>query len=380
MSKIPVSLEKCDTYDEMAVAAALTRAVDLVGGMSRYVKHGQRVLLKVNLLRSAAPEEAITTHPAVVKAAVRLVQAAGGVAVIGDSPGGPFRPGLLRAAYRKSGLVQVAEETGAELNEDIEGTLVSHPDGQRIKALEVGSFVTNADVVIPISKLKTHVFMGLTGATKILFGVIPGTSKLAYHAKFPEPEDFGDMLLDIITLIKPALSIMDGITAMDGHGPSGGDPFEVGALLASPDPVALDTVAAHLVGVDPRDSYPLRAAGSRGLPGVRLEEIDILGDSLDALKKTSFNMPVARAEGSGVAFALVGRLAKSLLIASPRSNVNCIGCCICAQNCPVDAITITEQKRAVMDLNICIRCYCCHEMCPENAIDLHRPWIGRMLA
>jgi uncharacterized protein (DUF362 family)/NAD-dependent dihydropyrimidine dehydrogenase PreA subunit len=380
MSKIPVALAKCDHYDEMAVAAALTRAVDLVGGMSRYVQPGQRVLLKINLLRAAAPEEAITTHPAVIKAAVRLVQAAGGEVVIGDSPGGPFRLGLLRSAYRKSGLLQIAEETGAELNEDIEDTLVSLPQGERIKALEVGNFVTNADVVIPISKLKTHMFMGITGATKVLFGVIPGTAKLAYHAKFPEPEDFGDMLLDIITLIKPALSIIDGITGMDGHGPSGGDPFEIGALLASPDPVALDTVAAHLVNVDPRGVYPLRAAANRGLPGVHLEEIELLGDSLDALKKTGFNMPVARAGGEGGAFTLIGRLAKSWLIASPRSNVYCIGCGICAQNCPVDAITITEKKRAVMDLNICIRCYCCHEMCPEKAIDLNRPWIGRMLA
>ena len=380
MSKIPVSLAKCDSYDEMNVAAALTRAVDLVGGMSRYVKPGQRVLLKINLLRSAAPEEAITTHPAVIKAAVRLVQAAGGVAVIGDSPGGPFRLGLLRAAYRKSGLVQVAEETGAELNEDIEDTLVSHLDGERIKALEVGKFVTNADVVIPISKLKTHMFMGMTGATKILFGVIPGTAKLAYHAKFPEPQDFGDMLLDIITLIKPSLSLMDGITGMDGEGPSGGDPFEIGALLASPDPVALDIVAAHLVGVDPSGVYPLRAAASRGMPGVRLEEIELLGESLESLQKTGFNMPAARADAAGGAFNLLGRVAKNWLVASPRSNNNCIGCGICAQNCPVDAITITEKKRAVMDLNICIRCYCCHEMCPEKAIDLNRPWIGRLLA
>jgi ferredoxin len=116
------------------------------------------------------------------------------------------------------------------------------------------------------------------------------------------------------------------------------------------------------------------------MTGTRLEEIDILGEMLESLQKTGFNMPITRAEGSSGAFALLGRVAKSWLIASPRSNNDCIGCSICAQNCPVDAITITDQKRAVMDLNICIRCYCCHEMCPENAIDLHRPWIGRMLA
>ena len=374
----PVSLVRCPTYEDDAVQAAVRRAVDLIGGMGRYVQPGQRVLLKPNLLRSSAPEEMICTHPAVVKAVVQLVQEAGGHAVIGDSPGGPLRAVWLRAVYRTSGMIQVAEETGAELNWDCGETRLSHPAGHLIKALEVGTFVTNADVVISLPKLKTHGLMQLTGATKNLFGVIPGTTKMGYHAKFPEPERFGDMLIDILTLIRPALSLMDGVVGMDGQGPSAGDPCNVGALLASADGIALDVVAATLVGMDVSSIYPLRAAMARGLTSGRVSDIEIVGEAFGDLRAQGFRAPDTHAPSRGTMFFL-SHLVKRWMVAAPSSNGRCTGCGVCVRHCPVKAITLVE-KRAHMDLDTCIRCYCCHELCPERAIDLRKPWLGRLLS
>lgn len=379
-----VSLIRCTSYDEAQVEAALRRAVDLVGGMARYVQPDQRVLLKVNLLRASPPDAMVTTHPAVVKALVRLVQEAGGKPVIGDSPGGPFVRPWVSAVYRSSEMTRVAEETGAELNWDLGETRLSHPDGQLIKSLEVGTYVTSADVVINVPKLKTHNFTHLTGATKNLFGVIPGTAKVGYHANLPGREAFAEMLIDILTLIKPALTVMDGIVAMDGPGPSAGDPFQVGALLAGMDGVALDVVAASLVGLDVNRIYPLRAAIKRGLTTGNVADIDVVGDALTNFHIEGFRAPeTGTVKGRGPAW--LRRLVNRAFVPAPVANSSCIACGVCVRSCPVEAIKIVTLrangdsiKRAVMDLDTCIRCYCCHELCPERAIDLKKSWIGRL--
>jgi len=375
-----VALVRCTSfaYDEHLVEEAVRRSVDLLGGMDRFVSPGQRVLLKPNLLRSASPEDLVCTHPAVVKAMVKMVQEAGGHPVIGDSPGGPFVAAWLRSIYNRSGMTRVAEETGAELNWDFGETLLSHPDGRRVKAIDIGTYLTKADVVISLPKLKTHGFMQLTGATKNMFGAIPGTAKLGYHAKVADPPAFGDMLIDILTLVPPALTVMDGVVAMDGQGPSAGDPFQMGVILASTDGIAMDMIVADLVGMDPHHIYPLRAAIERGLVPASSTEIDVLGDPLSELRVEGFRSPGTHTT-DGRVIEVLGRLVANWFVASPHSNDNCIGCGICADNCPVDAISIIDQ-RAQMDLKTCIRCYCCHELCPHNAIDLRRSWIARLIS
>lgn len=372
-----VALIQCSSYEDAAVQEAVHQAIDLLGGMDHYVQPGQRVLLKVNLLRAASPGSAVCTHPAVVKAVARLVQEVGGHPVIGDSPGGPFHPAWVHSVYALSGMSAVAEETGAELNRNFEETRLSHPQGRVLKALEVGAYVTSADVVISLPKLKTHGFMQLTGAVKNLFGVIPGLTKLSYHSKFPLPEQFAHVLVDIATLIRPALSLMDGIVAMDGDGPSGGDPFTAGALLVSTDPFALDAIAAALVGCDPRQVYTLGAALERDLLPARLEDIAVLGASLEACRVQGFRLP--RTHPFSGRFRLLQNISRHWFVAAPQSNERCIGCGVCVRGCPVKAITLVD-RRAQMDLKTCIRCYCCHEFCPERAIDLRRPWLGRLLS
>ena len=346
--------------------------------MSAYVQPGQRVLLKANLLRAANPDEMVSTHPAVVAAVVRLVQEAGGIPVIGDSPGGLFTSVTLRAVYQRTGMMQVAEQTGAELNWDVGQTRLPHPEGRLIKSLEVGTFCTAADVIISLPKLKTHSFMQFTGATKNLFGVIPGTVKVGYHAKLPRQEQFGEMLIDILTLLRPALTVMDGIVGMQGNGPSAGSPFPVGVVLSSADSVELDVVATALVGIDAHRVYPLRAAMRRGLTTGLVSDVELVGDPFSERVAEGFVAPQTSSALERVP-AFLRSLLTRVLVSAPLVIDRCIGCGICAQNCPVEAIEIAA-KRAIIDLETCIRCYCCHEVCPERAIDLHKSWLGRLLS
>ncbi|MFH0860516.1 MAG: DUF362 domain-containing protein [Candidatus Altiarchaeota archaeon] len=364
--KSTVSIVGCGSYSYDAVSASVRRAAELSGGLNNL---GSRVLLKVNLLRPSRPEEAIVTHPMVVKAVVELLQSRGHEVVIGDSPGGPMVERMLKRAYKLAGLLQVVEETGASLNYDVSYKYVPNPGGKLIKGFQVLNVLDSVDSVVTLPKLKTHVLMQFTGSTKILFGLIPGLLKSGYHGKLKSRENFAEMLVDLLQLVKPELSIMDGVIGMDGDGPAAGSPKQVGLILASSDSVALDAVACSVVGFDPGSVPTLWAAIQRGLWSGRLEDISIIGEPLDSVRVSGFRPPLSPA--SSTLMSLLGSVSRSLFIPSPHSNSNCVGCGICVENCPVDAITL-KDGRARMDLSMCIRCYCCHEMCPHHAVDLRR--------
>lgn len=374
-----VAIKYCPEYTA-DVENTLRAGVDELGGMAKFIKSGQRVLLKVNLLMKKRPEDAVTTHPNVVEAAVRLVQEVGGIPIIGDSPGGPYTMAALNTIYTRSGLRDVAERTGAILNENLEQIVVSHPEGRITKSLTITKSVTDADVVITLSKLKTHGMMTFTGAVKILFGVIPGLQKAEYHFKMSDTKAFAHLLVDIATFVKPSLSIMDGIVGMEGAGPSAGKPRDIGALLVSEDPFALDVVATNLIGLKPEKVSTIMAAREQGFVS-RMEEIELKGDDRTLWRIQDFEVPKAVGVNfldsapmpQGVRRFLMDRV-------RPRPQFNhelCKGCKDCVNNCPSQALVLNDKLRPIVDLNACIRCFCCQELCPQQAVDIVRPWVAR---
>ena len=376
-----VVLKYCPDYTA-DVELRLREGLTEWGGMSAFVQPGQKVLLKVNLLMKKRPEEAVTTHPSVVEAVVRLVQEAGGIPIIGDSPGGPYTVSALQAIYTRSGLGEVAERTGAILNEDVGQTTIQYPEGKLVKSLIVTNCVLNADVIIPLSKLKTHGMMTFTGAVKILFGVIPGLLKAEYHLKMFKISDFADLLVDIATWVRPTLSIMDGIVGMEGDGPSAGRPRDIGALILSTDPFALDVVAADLIGLKPEKVPTLMAARARGLTS-RLNEIQLKGDSRSLWRIQDFLIPKAVSTNFLDMVPLPHNVKKFVLNrVRPRPifvNETCVGCKDCVNNCPPKALTMNENEGPIVDLEACIRCFCCQELCPHQSVKVFKPWLGRKL-
>lgn len=380
----PVSIARCPDYEH--VEEVLEACLDSLGGIGRFVSPGQRVLLKPNLLSAAEPEAAITTHPSVVRAVARLVKRAGGRPILADSPGVdvPSTEGGLRRLYRTTGLLALAEAGEFELSYDATAVSVPNPDGKVVKRLEVFRPAVEADVVIALPKLKTHALTKLSGATKILFGVVPGMGKPGCHAAFHDPSLFGEMLLDIIAAVRPALFVMDGVIGMEGDGPGRhGTPRTLGLLLASPDAVALDLAVCRLVGLDPARVPPLRAARDRGLWNGQVQPTLVGGQSLDEFVVPNFRLP--RGERDGLADAtnmlpipaLFRRMVVDLFAATPVPlAARCTGCASCVKACPVGAIKV-EGRLAVVDKPACIRCYCCHEMCPQAAIDLRVSRAGR---
>ena len=367
-----VAVVKCGSYDESEVEEAVGRLLSLLGGIGCYIKPGDRVLLKPNLLSASDPGRAITTHPAVLKAVVRAVQAAGGKPLIADSPGGPFNRGSLESAYAKSGFKAVAEETGAELNYNTCSMVAHYPEGVLLKRVDLLAILDEVDVVITLPKMKTHMLTTVTGAVKINFGLVPGLTKPAYHLKFQSKELFADMLLDLLLCVKPRLALMDAVVGLEGDGPgSHGTPRKTGLLLGSADALALDVACADIMCIPPLEVSTTQRAVLRGLTSGRAGDLTVVGERLDDVR-VQYRKPSGKKGviGTFISSRLINRMLLDLTLPYPVANSACVRCGVCKQSCPAAAITITDK--AYMDRRKCIRCYCCHELCPHKAVSLKR--------
>ena len=384
-----VYVVRCEQYS--LVREKFSDLAGLMGGMEQIVHRGERIAVKVNLLRAAKPEKAATTHPEVVAAAGELLKKCGALPLIVDSPGAGFMYAkkVLERIYRICGIEEAAKAAEIRMNFDTSYEIVSHSSGLLAKRFEIITPILNADAVFNIAKLKTHGFTQMTGAVKNIFGVIPGLSKPGYHAKLLTADRFSAMLLDLAACISPRLSILDAVVAMEGDGPGAGRPIKTGFLLGSSNPVALDAVAGEIIGLPWQSNPILIEAEKRGCRPNRIEDIEVIGVDKKVLRVRNFKLArtSAPSNGFGGRYAFLKKLAipvmKSMMSAKPRVNPKkCIGCGACEKACPTKAITLTGNgvhKRAGVHHKNCIRCYCCHEMCPHDAIVLDRSLLHRRL-
>lgn len=376
-----VALIRLASYeDREEIADALAAALAPFGGMSAFVKPGDRVLLKANLLAPARPEEAVTTHPEIVRAAIRACKAAGASRVrVGDGPG----VGTTAECMRACGVLAICQEEGAEMAVFEETALYDEPANTIFKRIELTRELKETDVLITLPKLKTHVLMGYTGALKNQFGLIPGTRKAQYHFRLQDRDRLCDLFIDINRAAKVRLAIMDAVIGMEGPGPHGGTPRAIGALIASPDLSAVDVVACELIGMPPA-KYPLLSAAQRsGYGTVDLEDITVVGAALDDMRVPDFKLVTAPQNALRI-LPLPQFMLKWLrrhLSDRPRiDRKKCIKCLRCQNGCPCRPPAINPLKKSgdCVDHSSCIRCYCCHEFCPVDAIELRRSWVERI--
>ncbi len=369
---------KCTDY--AAVGEALATLLDLMGGLEQFVTPGERLILKPNLLSAEHPEHATTTHPAVVAAVGRMVKHAGGAPVILDSPGGgfPHSAATLKRVYRVCGMEQAAQEAGLELCVDPAYQEVAFPAGVLLKRFEILTPVVEAAGVINLCKFKTHGFLSMTGAVKNCFGVIPGLAKPGYHAKLPDTAHFAGMCLDLAACVAPRLSIMDAVVGMEGNGPRNGTPRAVGWLLAAVNPLALDVIAAAMMGLAQADNPLLIEAAKRGLTPTRPEQVELIGATLADMRIPGYQLPSTVPSRSSWLLTTLKPILKNALTVWPQILPDkCVGCGVCRTACPMQVITI--DRIAKIHHHACIRCYCCHEMCPHDAIALKQSLLYRVL-
>lgn len=316
---------------------------------------GKKVVIKPNVLRSATPEEGITTHPAVLKAVMdEVLRRHPASLIVGDNPG-IFSYGMNEKAFQDTGLMEAAgtyyRNIGADtVQVEINSPYVSH-------AL-VSRAIIEADVYISLPKFKTHGLTGLSCAIKNNFGLLVGALKAQTHKQAGNPFAFAEALVDVFAIRVPDLIIVDGVLAMEGNGPASKDLIHLGKILAGDDPVAVDTVVAHMMGF-PELPRTIGLAAAKGFGISDLAQINIDG-------------PLTKIPGFKLPEGMDPRAASTMSAATNvRPVINedlCIVCGTCVEHCPSGALTMHEYP--VVNPELCITCFCCQELCPEKAIEL----------
>ncbi|MBU1727163.1 MAG: DUF362 domain-containing protein [Candidatus Omnitrophica bacterium] len=381
-----ISIARCESYDPSLVLASVKKAIDSLGGITAFIKPASKVLVKPNLLMAAIPEQAVTTHPEVVRAVIKLLKEIDCKVFVGDGPsvwGGNIEN--LGRVFEATGIRKVCEEEGV--------TLVDFDKRRWRGQFPLTTWLDDCDYFINIPKLKTHELTVMTAAIKNLFGLVSGTFKTELHKKHIDPEDFSGALVDIYKEAKPALTIIDGIIAMEGDGPgTGGMPRKADVLLAGSDCVALDTVAALIMKIEPLNVPTIRIAFERGLGEARPGEISLFGDKIEEVITTPFRPPSPARRGKIT--QLVIRVSKKFIRSNPERFVRfvkkfikywpyvlrkkCVRCGACVKTCPNEAISIVND-RVVFDYSKCIACFCCQEICPAAAIKVKKSLLAKML-
>ncbi|MBN1916580.1 MAG: DUF362 domain-containing protein [Verrucomicrobia bacterium] len=267
------------------VADAVRRAIDLVGGIGRFVPPGAKVLIKPNLCIDKDWRSGATTNPAVVEALVRLVRQAGaGNIVIADGT----TVGLsTERVFHATGYDELARRCRVrlvDLNED-ETERIDIREPESLRNIQVAREVLSSDVIINVPLLKTHVHTTVSVSLKNMKGVISPRTKRKAHLVGLEGG-----IVDINRHVPVHLIVVDGIIGHEGLGPQSGDAKPMNLILAGVRPATVDAVATRIMGFDPHEIRHIATAARRGLGEIDVDKIEILGTRLEDVQ-TAFRSP-----------------------------------------------------------------------------------------
>ncbi len=368
-----VNSVKIDSYDSEELSSSLKALLSPLGGLKQFIKPGMTVLINPNLLSARTPDKAVTTQPELVAAVVSACIEIGANVLIGDSPGG-VEKGLIKV-WDNTGMSDVSSTTGARLVGFESGDVQEAAVGNR--RYNLSRYAFDVDFIISIPKLKTHILTNYTGAIKNCYGFIPGLRKADYHKRNPDARSFSEVVVDVFSLVKPGLFIMDGGMVMEGDGPASGKPRWLGYLFASADGVAMDSSVVSILGVGKRKIWPTEIASLRGLGCSDLSSIDRRGPAFAAGVISDFKMP-SNAYLNFIPSFAVKMLEPYLWVRPAINHASCTMCNVCLDSCPQNVIS-KRGGRLEFEYNNCIKCLCCHELCPNKSVFLEKSRLAKLI-
>ena len=347
-----VRVVRCADY-ATGLPPALARLLDACPLLAPAAVSGRRVLVKPNLLTDRTPEEAVTTHPALLRLVVRHLVAAGARVTVGDSPASAAN---LASVLAKTGVGAVCREEGVPFV-PFEGEGARHFERDGF-SFDLARPVVEADLVVSLPKVKSHSLTKLTAAVKNLYGAIPGYGKTTLHRLHPKPRDFGRLLRTVWRELPPVVSLADAVVGMEGQGPANGRPVRLGFLAMSADAFALDLALCRILGLRAETVPYLRGEAANHAP-------DIQGDSVAV---PSFDVPAGSYLLDLLPAGLMRIAAKVLWVRPTFDAARCTACGRCVRACPVSALSQPTSAGPALRRQVCVGCACCHEVCPAGAI------------
>jgi uncharacterized protein (DUF362 family) len=275
MADATVALIKCSDYSPTGIAEAIATQFKILGGLEKFVRPGDTVLLKPNFIAPKSRHHATQTDPAIILAVASLLKDFGARPFVGDSPAW----GNVFTCVKALKLKESLKRLGVPVKQ------LDKPNWCRIGMGEtkvgISSVALDADVIINLPKFKTHQQLVATFAVKNMFGCISGKRKALWHfRKGRNADDFCKLLIRIYEFLNPALTIIDAVTVMDGPGPINGRARPLGWLVGGTDPVACETICCKLVNISPDDLPIIKTARQIRFGCSDLNRIEIAGDDL----------------------------------------------------------------------------------------------------
>jgi uncharacterized protein (DUF362 family)/Pyruvate/2-oxoacid:ferredoxin oxidoreductase delta subunit len=374
MSVTKISLIKCDNYDK--VDNAVRGAIRLLGGMSAFISPSEKILVKPNLLSPKDPSKAVTTHPEVVRAVIKLVKEARAVPVVGDSPGGDIRN--IKNLWKTTHMERICREEKVELiNFEASGSKEFDINDKNIKKVNFSNAALDCDGIINLPKLKTHALMSFSAGVKNLYGLIPGLMKVEYHKYASKNKDFADLLTNIYLFFKDKIrfTLIDGILSMEGNGPSAGEVRKTDLITASRDTAVLDAYLLNELNYDISNNGILK---NLKITKDVLRTVEVSGEKPESFNLKKFKFPAVRKLDLFPKF-LIRIFGKFLWVRADINEKICIKCMLCTRACPVGAIRIVAgDQYPHVDAEKCISCFCCHEMCSHKAVKLKKSLLAKI--
>ena len=344
-----------------------------MGGIAAFVRGGDRVLVKPNIVAPASPDSGICTHPLFVRAVCDIVAERRPARIhVGDMPGYNFL-GEGRRCADESGLTAALAGGPARIV-PFEGThaRISSEKFRVFRHIDVTREILDADVVISLPTPRMHRLTRYSGAIKNAFGCVAFGTRERIH-KMGDYRKFCGGLVDIFEHVRPALTVADMVRVQEGNGPCTGNPLDVGVVLAAADGVALDAVGQYLLGMEPEDVLTTVLAHARGAGESELARIEVAGPQdwrrarTEAVRPGRFH--------SFLQFGLpvpVLKVLAALVRARPVFRFGkCDGCSLCLERCPGQAL-FRRGTRIRRRPKACLLCFGCVAACPHGAAAIRR--------
>ncbi len=318
---------------------------------------GKSVLLKPNFGAAVGPEKSASTDPKVVRSILDTCLKQTKNVIIGDNPGN-LDTGAMESV-KMTGILELAGDYYYNISKEGEFIDIG---SEILPELFLSKKISEIDCLINVPKMKTHVLCGISCCLKNLYGYIIGALKSKYHLESKSLKGLTQLWIDLYKFRTPQLNIVDAIIAMEGGGPTHGNPRQVGKIIAGTNGIEVDVVLASMMGWDPSKIKKLEMAHEQGLGEIDIKKIDVTGD-FEILPE--FEKPPTFASLN----PKVNPYEEIIKIQPQLEEDKCIMCRLCGdESCPADAISFEEFP--IIDKEKCISCYCCVEFCPEGALSV----------